>query len=122
MVAKYRLVPPNTGSSSSTTTTATDLPRVIQIELNLTSVYPECYREVFYTPATLDPTRNLITQIKTWDTPAKALLVFTKTFTFDSQDIVQTATSTYVPTGEKITKTITRTTRGHITAVTRVHI
>ena len=98
-----------------------DVPRTLEIELTLTKTFPELFREFIYTPSVTEPTELLVGEVITWDSPARLAQIFTKTFTRDASDVIQTVTSTFVATGERIVKTINRTSRGHIISIDRVH-
>lgn len=85
-----------------------DLPITLEIELTLSRFYPNSHKEIIYSITDPDGDSDVVQSINTYDSPAKAVLIFTKVFFYGLTGKIETIVSTYVPTGDKIVKNITR--------------
>ena len=83
------------------------------LQLEITTQYPNSYREV---------TRigERVMLVTTWESAAKAVKIFTKSFEYNLSGKVTVVQLTYVPTGSTSTKTLTYNTFGQIISVTRL--
>lgn len=93
-----------------------DIPLSLEIELTLSRTFPSFHREIIYGPNDLQ-----VLEVDTYDSLAKSILVFKKVLTYDVNNDVQTITTTHVPTGARLFKTIHRGPDGEFLSVDRVY-
>jgi hypothetical protein len=96
-----------------------DLPVTLEIELTLSRFYPNVHKEILYGATDFDDDADVPLRIDTWDSSSKLNLIFTKVFEYGPDSKILTITSTYLPTGAKIVKTINRDSSGRFISVDR---
>ncbi len=96
-----------------------DLPVTLEIELTLSRFYPNAHREIVYGLVDPDGDSDVVIRIDTYDSTSKINLIFSKVFGYDLNYRIQIITTTYVATGAKIVKTISRDSSGKILGVDR---
>lgn len=91
-------------------------PASIKTELQLDPLYPGNHKEIVY-----DSTEEMVLSVKTWDSPAKTILLFQKTFQYDLAGKITSVTKTSVVDGKTIVTTLTYDINNKIVSVDRVY-
>ena len=93
-----------------------DIPLSLEVELTLSRTYPSFHREITY-----GPNDQQVLEIDTYESTLKSILLFRKVLTYDANGDVNTITTTHVPTGARLFKTINRNADGEIISVDRIY-